>query len=97
MTTDVGEGKFFKFKLVVDLDGDGFCQAISTQDRCNTHPDQTKLQDQLILVSLFQCHINSCGLFNAKEILVEEQLRYYLIHSWEIKGFMPLSKALVQK
>ena len=27
-------------------------------------------------------HINLCGLFNAKVILVEEQQWYYLNHSW---------------
>ena len=28
----------------------------------------------------------NCRLFNAKSILLEEQMWYYLIHSWEERG-----------
>ena len=38
--------------------------------------------------------INFRGLFNAKAITVEEQLRYYLTHSWGDKGVHILPKGI---
>ena len=54
-----------------------------------------------ILVCLFifnvKWHINLCTSFNAKAILVEEQLWYYLNDSWEDKEFHTLPKGICPK
>ena len=42
-------------------------------------------------------HINLCRLFNAKAILLEEQLWYYLTHSWEDKGVHTFPKGICPK
>ena len=42
-------------------------------------------------------HINLCGLFNVKAILIEKQLWYYLTDNGQDKWFMPFSRILVQK
>ena len=42
-------------------------------------------------------HIDLLGLFNAKSILLEEQLRYYLTHSCEDKGFHAFPKSICPK
>ena len=38
-----------------------------------------------------------CRLFNAKAILLEEQLWYYLTHSWEDKGVHTFPKGICPK
>ena len=43
---------------------------------------------------LWLWHINLCGLFNAKAILVKEQLWYYLTYSWEDKGIYTFPKSI---
>ena len=47
------------------------------------------------LVSLFYWHINLCRLFNAS--CLEEQLWYYLTHSWEDKGVHTFPKGICPK
>ena len=42
-------------------------------------------------------HINLCGLFNAKAIIIEEQQWYYLTHSWEDKGVYTFPKGICPK
>ena len=42
-------------------------------------------------------HINFLGLFNAKYILPEEQLWYYLTHSWEDKKIHTFLKSICSK
>ena len=42
-------------------------------------------------------HIKLCRLFNAKEILLEEQPWYYLTHSWKNKGFHTFPKDIYPK
>ena len=42
-------------------------------------------------------HINTCGVFKAKVILLEEQLWYYLTHSWEDKEFHTFPKGICPK
>ena len=39
-------------------------------------------------------HINLCGLFDTKTILVEEQQLYYLNYSWEDKGVRTFLKCI---
>ena len=41
--------------------------------------------------------MNLYGLFNAKTILVEEQLWYNLIHTWEGKRFHTFPKGISPK
>ena len=45
----------------------------------------------------FKWHINLCWLFNAKAILLEEQLWYDLTHSWEDKGVHTFPKGICPK
>ena len=49
------------------------------------------------LVSLFNGISNLFRLFNAKAILPEEQLWYYLTHSWEDKGVHTFPKGIFPK
>ena len=42
-------------------------------------------------------HINLCRLFNAKAIILKEQLWYYLIYSWEDKRVHTFSKGICPK
>ena len=49
------------------------------------------------LVSLFNGISTLFRLFNAKAILLEEQLWYYLTHSWEDKGFYTFPKGICPK
>ena len=49
------------------------------------------------LVSLFNGISTLFRLFNAKAILLEEQLWYYLTHSWEDKGVHTLPKRICPK
>ena len=42
-------------------------------------------------------YINLCRLFNAKAILLEEQLQYYLTHSSEDKGVYAFAKGIFPK
>ena len=42
-------------------------------------------------------HINLCRLFNAKAILLEEQLWHYLTHRWEDKGVHTFPKGIFPK
>ena len=49
------------------------------------------------LVSLFKWHINLCRLFNAKDILLEEQLFNYLTDSWEDKRVHTFPKGIYPK
>ena len=44
-----------------------------------------------------QWHINLCRLFNAKDILIEEQQLYYLTHSWEDKRVHTFPKGICLK
>ena len=57
------------------------------------------LQQKVILglVSLFNGISTLFRLFNAKAILQEEQLWYYLIHSWENKGVHTFPKGICLK
>ena len=50
------------------------------------------------LIGFFvQRHINLCGSFNAKAILLVEQQWCYLTHSWEDKGVHTFSKDICPK
>ena len=49
------------------------------------------------LVSLFNGISTVFRLFNAKAILLEEQWRYYLTHSWEDKGVHTFPKGICPK
>ena len=49
------------------------------------------------LVSLFNGISTIFRLFNAKSILLEEQLGYYLSHSWENKGVHTFPKGICPK
>ena len=49
------------------------------------------------LVSLFNGISTLFRLFNAKAILLEEQLWYYLTHSWEDKGVHTFPKGICPK
>ena len=49
------------------------------------------------LVSLFNGISTFVGLFNAKAILLEEQLWCYLTHSWEDKGVHTFPKGICPK
>ena len=42
-------------------------------------------------------HINLCRLLKTKAILLEEQVWYYLIHSWEDKVVYTSSKSISPK
>ena len=56
------------------------------------------LRTWLWLIDLFVWwHINLCRLFNAKPILLEERLGYYLTHSWEDKGVHNFPKGICPK
>ena len=45
---------------------------------------------------VFLWHINVCRLFNAKDILTEEQFWYYLTHSWEDKAIFVSASNLTE-
>ena len=49
------------------------------------------------MVSLFNGISTLFRLFNAKAILLEEQLWYYLTHSWEDKGVHTFPKGICPK
>ena len=49
------------------------------------------------LVSLLNGISTFVGYFNAKAILLEEQLWYYLTHSWEDKGVHTFPKSICPK
>ncbi len=49
------------------------------------------------VVSLFNGISTLFRLFNAKAILLEEQQRYYLTHSWEDKGVHTFRKGICPK
>ena len=49
------------------------------------------------LVSLFNGKSTLFRLFNAKAIILEEQQRYYLTHSWEDKGVHTFPKSICPK
>ena len=49
------------------------------------------------LVFCFKWHVNLCGLFCAKAIIVEEQWRWYLTNSWEDNWFHTFPKGIWPK
>ena len=46
------------------------------------NPRSTSKQSSYFFLHFFKWHINFPGLYNAKAIVVEEEWKYYLTHSW---------------